>query len=704
MKKYIFYTIIGIMVLLNLAVLGISNDIFGASPVYRPYQGGTGTSSAPTYGQMLVGTSGGVYQLQATSTLGITASETYLGTVTQVNTTYPLQGGPITDTGTLTIAFGTTTANSWNQLQTFTYASTTAISGTNSTFTSFVGALTGNADTATALASDPTDCGAGDFAISIAANGNLTCDTPAGGSGIGTVSTSSAPTKGNLAYWTSTGAWPETLGTVATTSLTASAPIALSNAISVIGSSASAISCATADTDTTGCLSDTDWDTFNNKQATISAAWPITLTGAAVGFGGVSTTTAQTWSAKQTFTYASTTAISGTNSTFTSFVGALTGNASTATSLASNGGNCNAGEYALGVDASGAVESCTDATTEINSVINGAGGTNLTCSGQTCNVDDPFSITKGTFTYASTTAISGTNATFTSFVGALTGNADTASSDSTWTLHNSYPAACTNQFVRAIGDTNTCATVSATDVSLANLTATDATLTFSGTYNGSTARTIGLNLGNANSWTARQTFTYASTTAISGTNIDLTGRLTSAYGTITYASSTAATLATSWLTTVLGAVNLGEATSLELPNGASPTVDALGEIALDSTSGQLKVYDTAVRVFTHWKYVSFAYSTSTAWTASTTIYLAPADTGETWDSVKCETNTGTLNVSFYDGTNRMNMFNASTTIGKVTLSTNNTFTASESRRVDIGTPASTPTKISCKARYSVTAD
>lgn len=42
--------------------------------------------------------------------------------------------------------------------------------------------------------------------------------------------------------------------------------------------------------------------------------------------------------------------------------------------------------------------------------------------------------------------------------------------------------------------------------SLADLTATNATLSFSGTYNGSTARSIGLNLGNANAWTATQTF------------------------------------------------------------------------------------------------------------------------------------------------------------------------------------------------------
>lgn len=42
---------------------------------------------------------------------------------------------------------------------------------------------------------------------------------------------------------------------------------------------------------------------------------------------------------------------------------------------------------------------------------------------------------------------------------------------------------------------------------LADLTATDTSLTLSGAYNGSTARTIGLNLSNANIWAADQTFT-----------------------------------------------------------------------------------------------------------------------------------------------------------------------------------------------------
>lgn len=48
------------------------------------------------------------------------------------------------------------------------------------TASSFIGPITGNASTATALAANPVDCNPGDFAIAIAANGDLTCATPAG--------------------------------------------------------------------------------------------------------------------------------------------------------------------------------------------------------------------------------------------------------------------------------------------------------------------------------------------------------------------------------------------------------------------------------------------------------------------------------------------------------------------------------------------
>ena len=42
------------------------------------------------------------------------------------------------------------------------------------------GAVTGNASTATALAANPSDCSASQFATSIDASGNLTCASPAG--------------------------------------------------------------------------------------------------------------------------------------------------------------------------------------------------------------------------------------------------------------------------------------------------------------------------------------------------------------------------------------------------------------------------------------------------------------------------------------------------------------------------------------------
>lgn len=145
---------------------------------------------------------------------------------------------------------------------------------------------------------------------------------------------------------------------------------------------------------------------------------------------------------------------------------------------------------------------------------------------------------------------------------------------------------------------------------------------------------------------------------------------------------------------------------LEIPNGTGPTIDAVGELAWDTTSGQMKIHDgTATRVLSNgYLYPAFTYSTSTAWAGTTTIPLGPSFVAETWSQVMCFTDAGTVNVSFYDGTNRMNLFNASTTVGVVTLSTNNTFTAAEKRYVDVGTPASSPTKVSCTLRKSITAD
>jgi hypothetical protein len=141
----------------------------------------------------------------------------------------------------------------------------------------------------------------------------------------------------------------------------------------------------------------------------------------------------------------------------------------------------------------------------------------------------------------------------------------------------------------------------------------------------------------------------------------------------------------------------GENITLDATGDWTGTFDGVEGSAFALAAGDTYsgTHDFSAATVKQHTYASFSYSTSTAWTGTTTIPLGPAYTAESWSGAKCFTDTGTVNVSFYDGSNRMNLFNASTTVGSVTLSTNNTFTASEKRYVDIGTPASTPTKISC---------
>lgn len=181
---------------------------------------------------------------------------------------------------------------------------------------------------------------------------NLTIS--ASGSGNGNVATSTTEAQGQLPYWTSTGATPATLGKVATTSLTlTSFPANLSAAIGALvggnnatwtywglsttsqpsssnllvsngtngvfgvatgtvsaGSSAItvtagrsaiggalAIDCATASGSQAGCLSSTDWTTFNSKGSgtvtSVTGTWPIASSGGntpAISWVGLATT------------------------------------------------------------------------------------------------------------------------------------------------------------------------------------------------------------------------------------------------------------------------------------------------------------------------------------------------------------------------------------------------------------------------------
>lgn len=94
---------------------------------------------------------------------------------------------------------------------------------------------------------------------------------------VGAIATSANPTLGQLTYWTGVGSasLPATVGSVATGTVSAgSSAITVTAGRSAIGG-ALAIDCATSGSGQNGCLSSTDWSTFNNKQASLVGTFPI---------------------------------------------------------------------------------------------------------------------------------------------------------------------------------------------------------------------------------------------------------------------------------------------------------------------------------------------------------------------------------------------------------------------------------------------
>lgn len=110
------------------------------------------------------------------------------------------------------------------------------------------------------------------------------------------VGTSTNPTIGNLAMWSSTGssASTATLHSVATSSLSGGGPITVSNSPNIIGASTATLGCTNASVSVTGCLLASDFSKFNSATTTFS--FPLTYTGStnAVTWYGLSSTSALT--------------------------------------------------------------------------------------------------------------------------------------------------------------------------------------------------------------------------------------------------------------------------------------------------------------------------------------------------------------------------------------------------------------------------
>src|SRR3990167_2193047 len=130
-----------------------------------------------------------------------------------------------------------------------------------------------------------------------------------------------------------------------------------------------------------------------------------------------------------------------------------------------------------------------------------------------------------------------------------------------------------------------------------------------------------------------------------------------------------------------------------LPVGASVITPIAGNIAID-TSGQLRFSHVTGtdNVLQSYYTTAFAYGSSTQGMGTTTRYLAPAPAAITFSSIQCDF-TNYMRILLYDGTNRANDLIASSTIGTITFSINNTFTAGEAIRVDIGTTTNLGTPV-----------
>lgn len=182
-----------------------------------------------------------------------------------------------------------------------------------------------------------------------------------------------------------------------------------------------------------------------------------------------------------------------------------------------------------------------------------------------------------------------------------------------------------------------------------------------------------------------------------------------AYWTGASTPSTLGTVATS-STSCTGAVACTAFTTIGAGSSINLTAIAANSVLVNQTSGS--AVPTALATSSLYtfspafyntggitgviSYDSFDYATST-WTGTTTRTLE-IGYGEVWKSAQCVTSVGTLQVDFYHASSHLftnNSFQASTTKGTITFAQNTTFTAGDTVKVDIGTPASSPREITC---------
>lgn len=644
----------------------------------------------------------------------------------------------VCDTASASV-FGCLTSASFSKFNSATTTFTSPLNytlGTNAVTLDTTGTWSGNAGTATALAANGANCSAGSYPLGVDASGAVEDCTVAGAGGTSAfeIATTSDIAVPNVAYFTKTSG-RTTLGSIATGTIAVPTGLTITaNRYALGGSATIGLDTgyviplqSTLDAKALGATTLTVAGTANQITSSAGAqdlsanrTWTLSLPNLFIIPSNASSTLFSTSYASSTLYYGAGLATCNGASDAITWTAGIFGCNTISAAAASNPfevattSNIALSQVAYIAQVGGRTTLASVATSSlaVGSSISSSGTLGYqiggTASTLSLNMANPNIWTAlQTFGNASTSILSahwlkvGATASTTidtagnvalPAAGTLTIPALTSAilqTDANGLLAEYAGTSCTNQFVRSISALGiaTCATVGATDVSLANLTATDSTLTFSGTYNGATARTIGLNLGNANTWTVNQTFNYSSSTLYSSFNVS--SSTTSIIGTLTGAIITATQK-------FVGVIS----------ETFTPTTE--GESGADTTSNQFKYYSgSAVRVLTPDIDSAFVLATSSMGTGTTTIKTAGFSRATTFGKFGCSSSgSGTFVARFGDSTSSSTAVVSATgnTTTFTTISANNAFTAGEAIWYEIGSVSGSVVNPSCSYNRTITAD
>lgn len=638
-------------------------------------------------------------------------------------------------------------------------ASSTLLADINTWTNTQTMSITGLAGTATALASNPTNCTAGNYPLGIDASGNVENCTAAA---VGTVTAVTATSP----LFSSGGATPNiTWAGLATTSQPSSSNLLVSNGgagvfgvatgtvsagssavtvtagRSVIGG-ALAIDCATAGSGQNGCLSSTNWSTFNSKQATISATYPIILTGAALSFPATSTLYG-TGTPGQVLMWSGSTPIWAATSTASQvYPGAgiaLSTGSAWGTSITDNSTNWNtaytsrisSASFPLSISAN-AISFGGLATSSAISAASGllyATGVNTLASVSTSTaVNMSISGNAATVTtnanLSGVVTSSGNTTSFGSQTAGVLGNAATGNTGvmSTTTLYgtlgtpgyvlmSSGGKAVWSATSTASGVTSVTATAPifssgglTPNITWAGLATTSQPAIGNLLVSNGAAGVFGVATGTISNGT-NITVTNGSTAKVigAGITISLSGQVANTLGGTGLDTSAwnglAAINAGVWSQQATSSISFGNASTTQFSSGTNTFyINSTGKVqAKDVTSGYSGVISPI-------RNPSFSYATTTTWTATSSVNAMStvAPYAGTIKTARCMTDAGTLNVDIYHTTTHLALLNASTTVGVFSFTSNNTFTAGEKIYAVMGTPASSPTVGSCTLDVTIT--